>query len=254
MLRTTLLLAAGALTLAGCDQAGSGTGGAAPATSGRAKAAVAVPVGTDWTTTVAQTSEGGMRMGNPDAPVKLVEFASMTCSYCREFSVQSSPALYDRYVKTGQVSFEFRNFVTNQIDVVASLLARCGGPQPFFKLTEQMFANQDEMLNRVQAGTAALQAAEAAPGQQTFIKVAEIAGLDRFVGMRGIPAAKANACLTNEAELNRLVEMNQAAAKQYNILGTPSFLINGELVEKAPRGMELWSDLEQKLKAAGATG
>ena len=183
-------------------------------------------------------------MGNPDAPVKVVEFASMTCSFCAEFSRQSNPALYDRYVRSGQVSFEFRNFVTNQIDVVASLLARCGGPQPFFKLTEQMFANQADMLGKVQANAPLLAAAEAAPGQQTFVKVAEAIGLDKFVGMRGIPAAKANACLTNEAELNRLVAMNNAAAKQYKIPGTPTFLINGEMVEP-----QRWADLETRLQA-----
>ena len=71
--------------------------------------------------------------------------------------------------------------------------------------------------------------------------------------MRGIPAAKANACLTNEAELNKLVAMNNAAAKQYKIPGTPSFLINGELAEGAAAGTELWPDLEAKIKAAGAT-
>lgn len=250
MSKLNLFLAAGALTLAGCDRAGDAK--TAPA-SGNAVAAAVTPAGTDWTTTVVATPEGGFRTGNPDAPVKLVEFASMTCSHCRDFSRQSSPALYDRYVKSGQVSFEFRNFVTNSVDVAASLLARCGGPQPFFKLTEQMFANQDDMLAKAQAGAAQLAAADQAPGQQTLVKVAEVVGLDKFVGMRGIPGAKANTCLTNEAELNRLVEMNSAAAKKYKLPGTPSFLINGELVEGSPAGTEIWTHLEQKLKAAGAT-
>lgn len=252
MTKTILLLGAASLALTGCGEGGGKAGGGTAASAGENAAAAVSPAGTDWTTTVVATPEGGMRMGNPDAPVKLVEFASMTCSHCRDFSAESNPALYERYVKSGQVSFEFRNFVTNQIDVVASLLARCGGPQPFFKLTEQMFANQDEMLNRVQAGAAQLAAAEQAPGQQTFVKVAEVAGLDKFVGMRGIPAAKANACLTNEAELNRLVEMNAAAAKQYKLPGTPSFLINGQLVEGTPAGSSIWTHLESKLKEAGA--
>ena len=246
-MKKNLLLAAGALALAGCGEAGAGD--TAPAASGRATAAVAAPAGTDWTTTVAQTPEGGMRMGNPNAPVQLVEFASMTCSHCRDFAAQSSPALYDRYVKTGQVSYEFRNFVMNPIDLAASLLARCGGPQPFFTLTEQMFANQDDMLNRVQAGGAALQAAQQSPGAQALVKTAEVAGLDKFVAMRGIPAAKANACLTNEAELNRLVAMNQAAVKDHSVQGTPTFLINGEVVAPPPAGTSLWDGLESKIKA-----
>ena len=187
-----------------------------------------------------------MRQYNPDAPVKLVEFASMTCSHCRDFSAQSSEALKNQYVKSGQVSFEFRNFVLNQIDVVQSLLSRCGGAGPFFTMTEQMFAEQDATMQKVQAGAAQLQAAMASPGPQAFAQVAQVAELDKFVGMRGIPAAKANACLTNEAELKRLVAMNEAAVKEHKVSGTPSFLINGKLVDGPPT----WVDLEPKLKAA----
>lgn len=247
-MKTILFAAVVVLTLVGCGDAAADKSAATPA--GGAATVAADPSGQDWTQTVVQTPEGGFRMGNPDAPVKIIEFASMTCPHCRDFSAQSSEALKNNYVKSGQVSFEFRNFVMNQIDVVQSLLARCGGPQPFFTLTEQMFAEQDATMQKVQAGAAALQAAEALPGAQTFVRVAEVAGLDKFVGMRGIPAAKANACLTNEAELNKLVAMNQAAVKDYKVPATPSFLINGRLVDAPPLGVEIWADLEPKIKTA----
>ena len=250
-MKTMFLLAAAALTLAGCDKAGAGAAGTAtPAAGATPIKAVAAPAGTDWTTTVVQTPEGGFRMGNPDAKIKLVEFASMTCVHCKNFSAQSADVLKNQYVKSGQVSFEFRNFVTNQIDVVQSLLARCGGTGPFFTLTEQMFAEQDATLAKVQAGAAEMQAAEALPGAQTFVRVAEIAGLDKFVGMRGIPAAKAQACLTDKVELDKLVAMNQAAVKDYKSPATPSILFNGKLLEAPPVGEEVWPNLEPQIKAA----
>ena len=102
MTKTTLLLAAAALALTGCDTAGGNAAGtAATAAGANATVASAAPAGTDWTTTVVATPEGGMRMGNPDAPVKLVEFASMTCHVCKEFAEESSPALEQNYVKSG---------------------------------------------------------------------------------------------------------------------------------------------------------
>ena len=90
---------------------------------------------------------------------------------------------------------------------------------------------------------------QAAPGQQSLVRYAQLTGLDSFVSMRGIPASRANACLTNEAELNRLVAMTQAAVKDHNVQGTPTFLINGETVAPPPAGTTLWDGLESKLKA-----
>ena len=62
------------------------------------------PPGTDWTETVAVTPEGGYVMGNPDAPVKFVEYASFTCSHCRDFARDATASLRDTYVKSGNGS------------------------------------------------------------------------------------------------------------------------------------------------------
>lgn len=233
-----------ALMLTGCNDAASDK--ATTNVAGGTNGAVTAPAGTDWTTTVAATPQGGFRMGNPDARVKIVEFASMTCGVCKQFSADSNPAFYENYIKSGNVSFEFRNFVMNQVDVISALLARCGGPQPFFKITEQMFTEQGETLGRVQAASAEMAAAESLPGAQTFVRVAELAGLDKFVGMRGIPSAKATACLTDKAELDRLVAMQQAGVKDYKVAGTPTFLVNDKPVPDAIT----WAALEPKIKAA----
>ena len=76
---------------------------------------------------VVRTPEGGYLMGNPKANVKLIEFGSMTCPHCAEFEEQRGEQLIDTYVKSGRVSYEFRNFVRDPFDLAASLIARCGG-------------------------------------------------------------------------------------------------------------------------------
>src|SRR3546814_8236510 len=76
-------------------------------------------------------------MGNPEAAIKIIEFASLTCSHCADFSENGFPALRDKYVNTGKVSYELRNFVRDPLDMTAALLARCAGAEPFFSLSEQ---------------------------------------------------------------------------------------------------------------------
>jgi protein-disulfide isomerase len=234
-----------ALLLAGCGDQGSGGGNAS---AGAAPAAIPAPNGGDWTQTVSQTAEGGFVMGNPNAPVKLVEFASMTCSHCAEFSETGAPALIDKYVKTGQVSFEIRNFVRDPADLAAALLARCGGAGPFFKLTDQMFAAQQEWIGKLQnISPAEQQALQSAQPQQVVALMADKSGLVDFVRLRGIPAERAQQCISNEGELNRLVQINQKTTQDYpGFSGTPTFVINGELVENASN----WQALEPRLQEA----
>lgn len=239
-------IAAAAVLLAGCGDQEAATGNASGGTT--TAAAIPAPNGGDWTQTVSQTPEGGFVMGNPNAPVKLVEYASMTCSHCAEFSEAGAQPLIDKYVKTGQVSYEIRNFVRDPADLAAALLARCGGPGPYFKLTDQMFAAQEQWIGRLQdMSPAEQQALQAAQPQQVVGAMADKAGLVQFVRVRGIPAERAQQCLANEAELNRLVQMTQKATQDYpRMPGTPTFVINGEMVEAAGT----WEALEPKIREA----
>ena len=79
-------------------------------------------------------------------------------------------------------------------------------------------------------------------------KYATLLGLDNFVRQRGISAEKANACLANAAESDKLVKMRDRANTEYNLEGTPTFLINGQKQDSTGT----WEQLEAKLKAAGA--
>jgi protein-disulfide isomerase len=236
-----------ALLLAGCGEGGQGNETAAAGKNEAPLAQIPAPNG-DWTQGVSATPAGGFVMGNPNAPVKVIEFASMTCPHCAEFSETGAPQLVDKYVKSGQVSFEIRNFVRDPADLAASLLARCSGPAPFFKLTDQLFAAQNEWFARIQGmPQAQQQRLQSLPPQQVPGEIAQAAGLVDFVRVRGVPSEKARQCLGNEAELNRLVQMQQTAMTEYpGFPGTPTFIINGRLAENAGT----WDRLEPQIRAA----
>ena len=213
-------------------------------------AAVPSPENGNWSTIVTKTPEGGFVMGNPNAKVKLVEFGSLTCDHCAAFEEQGGKALVDDYVKKGLVSWEFRNFVRDPFDMTAALLARCGEEASFFGLIRSLFADQKEWIGKLQgADPARMQALETMPPVQQFSNIADLGGLKQYASMRGIPQAKADQCLTDEAEVNQLVQMNSDAVTTYNLPGTPSFLINGSLVESA----HSWEALEPKIKEALAS-
>ncbi|MDQ3078123.1 MAG: DsbA family protein [Pseudomonadota bacterium] len=241
-----LLIAAAAIfATAACDaDQGNVTANAAdiPVTA----TPVAAPNNGDWSTIVSQTPEGGFVMGNPDAQVKLVEYGSMTCPHCADFDETGLRPLIENYVKKGLVSFEFRNFVRDPYDITAALVARCGGPSSFFGLTRAMYADQANWIAKVQAADpAAMQALQSQPPQAQFKAIADLADFPAFAAMRGVPRAKTEACLADPAGASRLVEMNSDAAA-FKIPGTPSFLINGELVESTSD----WKTLEPAIKSA----
>jgi protein-disulfide isomerase len=215
-----------------------------------AAAPVQAPNG-DWTKLVSATTEGGMLMGNPQAKVKVIEFGSMSCSHCAEFSKEGEPKLVDQYVKNGNVSFEFRNFVRDPLDISASLIARCAGATPqFFALTNGIYADQTSFFERLQAvpqqQLAALQAMS--PAQQSA-KYAEYTGLQEWAAQRGVPSGKSSQCLANQAEIERLVQMVSDASSQYTIEGTPTFVLNGEVVP-IEVGTPTWNQLEAAIKKA----
>jgi protein-disulfide isomerase len=243
MKNSLIIAATAALALTACDKAADKPVDNSPLEQ------IEAPGG-DWTAVVSETPEGGFVMGNPNAKVKLVEFASLTCPHCAEFEKTAMQPLIDTYVKSGQVSFELRNFVRDAADLTATLVSRCNGSASYFGLTRQLFAEQQEWLNKLQsADQASLQALDALPPQQKSVRFAELMGMQDWAAQRGLPAAKVNACLTDQGAIDRLVAMQTEATSQYNVPGTPAFLINGELVE-TEAGTPLWQQLEAKLRDA----
>ncbi len=200
----------------------------------------------DWRQTVAATPEGGYRMGSPNARVKLVEYASFTCSHCRDFHLASQPVLKDELVRSGQVSYEYRPFILNGPDVIAALAAKCNGPERFFALADQLYRNHDQwVLPFTKLTEAELGPLQRLPQNQQIAAFANAGGFNRWAAMRGLPTVKLNQCLSDQAAADRLQTTAQAGQTQFNITGTPTFIINGEKVEGTD-----WAGLQPKIRAA----
>lgn len=233
-----------ALALAGCgDEAGNGQANA-PATP---VATVAAPAGASWTETVTKTADGGFLMGNPNAPVKLVEYASLTCHVCAAFAQEGMEELKRDFIAPGKVSLEYRNYIRDPIDVAASLLVRCQGPAPYYQLTEQVFAEQPKLLDRAQnIPPAEAQRLGTLPPAEQTAALARAVGLDQFFRVRGIPLEKQRQCLSDQAAIDELTRINQTGTEQFQIQGTPTFVLNGKAVENATS----WAALKPILTTA----
>ncbi|MEE4453748.1 thioredoxin domain-containing protein [Novosphingobium resinovorum] len=237
-----LVVAPLALGLAACGKKDE-----AP-TAGAPIAKIAPPAGKQWADTIEKTAEGGYRMGNPNAPIKLVEYGALSCSHCALFAQQSFGALRDDYVASGRVSYELRYFMLNALDVPASLLATCGSTEAVIPLSEQFWAWQPAMFEKLQAADKSqLAAIDALPKDKQLAAFAEVAGMSEFFASRGIARDQGAACLADTAKARALADGTQKATEQFNVSGTPTFIINGNNV-----GSMEWDKLEPKLKEAGA--
>ncbi len=201
----------------------------------------------DWAKSVTVTPDGGYRIGNPAAPVKVIEYGSLTCDHCAHFAEQGFPLLLDKYVKTGKVSFEFRNFVRDPADMAAALLSRCAAPANYFSLTDRYFRSQGEWLGRFQSMTdEQAKAIAALPAGDRIARFASFAGLDTIAAQGGVAPAKARTCLADPQAAQKLAQMRKVAVEQHELKGTPTFLINGS---KAPA--HDWASLEPLLQPPG---
>lgn len=203
--------------------------------------AAAPPIKGNWLGVISATPEGGHLRGNPRAENRLVEFASYTCSHCAEFETQSDAALQLSFIKSGHGSFEVRSFLRNPIDVTASLMVQCGP-------TAKVFGNHSAMLRSQAKWLRNPSQAEAARWSQGDFttRMRAIAGDLKLYDVmipRGYTKVQLDQCLGNQALAARLSKQTDEASTKYNIQGTPSFLINGELVP----GHD-WATLSQRLK------
>jgi protein-disulfide isomerase len=239
----TLALAASALALSSCG--GSGTG-AAP--SGDALPKVAAPAGKAWSDTVVKTPEGGYKMGNPEAKLQLLEYGAITCPGCAQFSVQSAEEI-KQMVDTGVVTMEYRPYLVHGIqDIPGFLLAQCNGPEAFFGLTDQLYANQPEWLGKLQTVKQdEFAAVQAQPPAAQIAFLASKMELVEFVKARGVSEDAAKICLTDPKGLDALVKQTEKASKDDEITGTPALFLNGKRLETGD-----WKQVKIALKNAGA--
>ena len=150
-----------------------------------------------------------MVLGNADAPVTIIEYASFTCPHCATFHEDQFKQIKANYVDTGKVRFVFREVFFDRFGLWASMVARCGGPEKFFGMTDLLMKGQKEWAR---AGDPVA-----------------IAGELRKVGrLAGLAEDQLQSCLTDEAKAKSLIAWYQANATADGIEGTPSFIINGQ--------------------------
>jgi len=233
------------LALAACN----GGGGGNASTSATPVAKATPPAGKQWVDVVAKTPEGGFRQGNPDAPIKLVEYGSRTCPTCGRFAAEGVEPLRAQFISTGQVSYEFRDFPLHGApDFALALLNQCVGIDAFFPMLDRMFANQSNFLDKQQKlPEATLQQIQGMAPQQAAIAFADAVGMVDFVKQNGLPEAKARQCLADQATLKAIGDVYADGANNRGVTGTPSFFVNGNAVDGPS-----WKDVETALRAAGA--
>lgn len=242
-----ILLSAAVLPLAAVLAAcGGGAEEAAAPPSGDPIAAIPAPEGTEWVDTATISPEDGYVLGNPDAPLKVVEFVSHTCPACANYARESAAGIED-YVASGVVSVEIRNQVHDPLDLTIAMLVRCGAPESFHPLAKQAWANLNEIVQNAQANGEALNAAMQAPPAQRYMAIAETAGLVDFFAARGISRDQAAQCLADGAKAEQIANNSQTQSAELNVTGTPTFFLNGARLDGAN-----WASVDAALQQAGA--
>jgi protein-disulfide isomerase len=144
-------------------------------------------------------------LGNPNAPITIIEYASMTCPHCAHFTDEVLPDLKKKWIDTGKAKLVLRDFPLDGEAVHASMIARCAPPDRFYAFVDTFFADQDKWVT--------------APDYQ--------AALTRLAALGGMSKADVNKCLADNALENQILNSRLVASKQLDVNATPTFFVNG---------------------------
>ncbi|MFQ8430068.1 DsbA family protein [Amaricoccus sp. W119] len=173
-----------------------------------------------------------MTMGDPDAPITMIEYAMFTCPHCADFVTDVFPRIKENYIDTGKVRLIFREVYFNAPSLWAALIARCAPADRYFGISDLLFETQAGWLNSTDG--------------PTIMK--NLYGIGRQAGLTD---AEMDACREDTAFAEALVAEYQKYQAEHRIDATPMFVINGERLENAPYEM-----FQQKFDAilAGTQG
>ena len=209
-----------------------------------AVSAMAQPAPQDWNQTYADTGKGH-RVGNPDAPVQMIEFVSYTCPHCAHYAEVSEGALRLGYVLEGKAAVEVRHVIRNPVDLAAALITECGPPDRFFDRHRAMFLGFDTWIAKAQAATPAQQARwQTGTMAQQMQAIAGDLDFHELMEPQGLGVAEIDRCLADEGRAQAIIAASQANGDEFEVPGTPSFVINGALVE----GVHSWESLQPLLE------
>ena len=242
LLRTVLLTSMGALALAACGESKTD-----PAKEQEVVAKVAPPAGKSWSEVV-RVDGDGMVMGNPEAPIKLEEFGAFTCGHCAKFTQDSHEELKRDFVDTGRVSYKLTPFMLHPVDAIAGAIVKCTGPDRFFPLADATFIEHEAFIAGASKPQPGIEEAMKLPPAQRFTALAKGWGIDQFYQQRGGDAATIEQCLSKVENVEAIEKGTNAGVEKYQITGTPTFVINGQVAE----GIASWGPLRDRLRTMGA--
>jgi protein-disulfide isomerase len=151
-------------------------------------------------------------LGNPDAPITIVEYASLTCPHCAHFANEVLPDLKKKWIDTGKAKLVLRDYPLDEPALRAAMIARCAPPDRFYAYVDTLFAAQEKwvMANDYREALA------------------------RLVKIGGMSKDEFDNCLKNTALENKIVEGRLVASKELDVNSTPTFFINGTKFAGAP--------------------
>ena len=170
------------------------------------------------------SSPGEMSLGDPHAPVTVIEYASVGCPHCAVWANEVFPGLRAKYIDTGKVRFVFREMLTGNPALAAAgfLTARCAAPDRYFQVIDDVFAQQ---------------AAIGKEGVEALARIALHAGVSR---------ERFEACLKDQKALKALDERTLADARAHKVTGTPTFFVGGQRLD----GEQTLQDLDVAIAKA----
>ncbi len=165
-------------------------------------------------------------LGKADAPVTMIEYASLSCPHCREFHEKTLPQIKEKYIDTGKVKLIFRDFPLGQRALAAHMVASCAGPVRYFAMVSILFRDQ-ATWSQAPDGLAAIQAS-ARKG--------------------GMSPAQVDSCLRNEELLQGIQKTAEAGNRDHGVDATPFFVVAGEKVSGAQNFKVFEDIIERALK------
>lgn len=147
-----------------------------------------------------------MVYGKADAPVTIIEYASLTCPHCADFTINTFPKIKEKYIDSGKVRLIFREFPFDPRATAAFMLARCAPEDRYFPMVDVFFKQQQQW-------------ATAEDGEAALLQIAKLAGFTQ---------ESFKACLTNQQVLDDVRATMERGAKDFGVNATPTFFINGE--------------------------
>jgi protein-disulfide isomerase len=169
---------------------------------------------------------GEEALGAADAPVTIVEYASLTCGHCAAFATQTFPALKTKYIDTGKVRFIMREFPLDPLAAAAFMLSRCAGEGKYFQMVDLFFEKQADWT-------------------RTDDPVAALLGLSK---QAGFTQESFESCLTNQELLDGVNAVKDRGAQEFGVDSTPTFFVNGQVIRGAKTIAEFDAILEPLLK------